>query len=366
MSEHQGHEHDNDPSNDGHGHIPSPVRSAMGLLADSLDKARNLAGPAGEKARHVTDKVREDLGKVREDLGKVREDFDKVRDESAGVFDKMRDEGSNVVNKLRGHSDKSGPYVATGSAAGPTSSGSRDEMRDKAMEALDIAKTVGAALLVGAVKAVQLAMREWHAHTGNASTPEDNMPTSATTAAWDTAGTPKAPAYAEPNEDSEAPVEPEVNNWDDVEAEVAGGDAWGEETDPAERDSVETVSPAPGHVEVEEVLAYTSESDSPLGDADGGGVALRAAAAPEHSGHAHGSHTGGPNEHSSAEHLHREAPLEGFDEMTIGSLRGRLGSLSLPALEALRDYERTHTGRPQVLTMLENRIAKVTAQGNDA
>ena len=265
---------------------------------------------------------------------KAREDFERVLDESAGLFDKVRDESAHVVSKLRGHS---GPIDASNPNTGPKAPGGSDEMRDKAMEVLDIAKTVGAALLVGSVKVVQLAMREWQAHTGNASTPEDNVPA----AAWDKAGTPRAAAHATtfPATDSETAdpepqPDPEVNNWDDVEAEVAGDDVWSGDTDPV---------PAPtDHVEMEEAVVYSSGPDveSEIG------VALRAEAAPEHSGHTAASH---------------ESPLAGFDEMTIGSLRGRLGSLDLAALEALRDYERTHTARPQVLTMLENRIAKVTA-----
>ena len=319
MNEHDGHEHDQDNANGAHGHIPSSVKSAMGLLADGLDKARNMAGPAGDKARHVSDRA--------------RGDFEKVLDESAGLFDKVRDESAHVVNKLRGHS---GPIDASNPNTGPTTPGSGDEMRDRAMEVLDIAKTVGAALLVGSVKVVQMAMREWHAHTGNASTPEDNVPA----AAWDKAGTPRASAdattFPAPDSDtasSEPQPDPEVNNWDDVEAEVASDDG---------ATGFNPVASLVDHVDVEEAVVYSSGPDVETEI----GVALRAEAAPEHSGH------------SAAQ---GEAPLQGFDEMTIGSLRGRLGSLDLAALEALRDYERTHTARPQVLTMLENRIAKVTA-----
>jgi len=304
MSESQGHGHDHDSADgsDAHAHLPGPVRSALGLLADGIDRARNLAGPAGEKARFVTDKVRE---------------------ESADVFDKVRDEGAHVVNKLR---RSSGPIDASNPTAGAASSS--DERRERAAEAFEIAKTVGAALLVGTVKVVQLAMREWQAHTGNASTPEDNVPS----AAWDTAGTPKAPSrssdrFADAEEAEPQPV-PEVNNWDDVEAETATGspdDSWA---------------------------------------ADTSGAALRTESAPAHSSHSHerNSH----ERHSHEGHTHADPPLEGFDEMTIGSLRGRLGSLSADDLESLRQYERDHSARPQVLTMLENRIAKVAAHGTDA
>ncbi len=125
---------------------------------------------------------------------------------------------------------------------------------------------------------------------------------------------------------------------------------------------------------MEERLAYTSASpgaddaitladvtETPVDVAaleeetvDTSGAALRTEAAPAHAGH--GDAEG---------HTHTDPPLEGFDEMTIGSLRGRLGSLTADELDALRQYERDHSARPQVLTMLENRLAKVTATGTN-
>jgi hypothetical protein len=58
---------------------------------------------------------------------------------------------------------------------------------------------------------------------------------------------------------------------------------------------------------------------------------------------------------------HDELPLEDYDHLTLGSLRARLAKLDLIALAQLRDYERVHANRLPVLTMLENRIAKVSA-----
>jgi hypothetical protein len=58
---------------------------------------------------------------------------------------------------------------------------------------------------------------------------------------------------------------------------------------------------------------------------------------------------------------HDELPLDDYDHLTLGSLRARLARLDLAALVQLRDYERVHANRLPVLTMLENRIAKVTA-----
>ena len=54
-----------------------------------------------------------------------------------------------------------------------------------------------------------------------------------------------------------------------------------------------------------------------------------------------------------------ELPLPNYDHMTLGSLRGRLVRLSLEDLLALRAYEKAHADRLAVVTMLENRIAKL-------
>ena len=57
---------------------------------------------------------------------------------------------------------------------------------------------------------------------------------------------------------------------------------------------------------------------------------------------------------------HDQLPIEGYDGLTLGSLRARLPKLDAVALVQLRDYERAHAHRLPVLTMLENRIAKVS------
>ena len=56
---------------------------------------------------------------------------------------------------------------------------------------------------------------------------------------------------------------------------------------------------------------------------------------------------------------HDELPLPDYDHMTLGSLRGRLRSLTVDQLIAVRDYEKTHADRLPVITLLENRIAKL-------
>jgi hypothetical protein len=63
---------------------------------------------------------------------------------------------------------------------------------------------------------------------------------------------------------------------------------------------------------------------------------------------------------SGAELRHADLPLEDFDHLTVPQLRGRLRTLALPELVQLRDYEQAHAARLPVLTLLDNRLAKLT------
>jgi hypothetical protein len=56
---------------------------------------------------------------------------------------------------------------------------------------------------------------------------------------------------------------------------------------------------------------------------------------------------------------HDELPLPEYDHMTLGSLRGRMRSLTVEQLVQIRDYEKAHADRLPVVTMLDNRIAKL-------
>lgn len=59
-----------------------------------------------------------------------------------------------------------------------------------------------------------------------------------------------------------------------------------------------------------------------------------------------------------------ELPITDFDNATLASLRARLRSLSIAELAQLREYERAHAHRLPVITMLENRIAKLEADAD--
>jgi len=61
-----------------------------------------------------------------------------------------------------------------------------------------------------------------------------------------------------------------------------------------------------------------------------------------------------------------DLPIPDFDNVSLGSLRGRLRSLSLEQLLVLREWEQAHAHRLPVITLLDNRIAKVSAQEQPA
>jgi outer membrane biosynthesis protein TonB len=60
-----------------------------------------------------------------------------------------------------------------------------------------------------------------------------------------------------------------------------------------------------------------------------------------------------------AERIAADLPVPNYDEATLPQLRARLRGLSSEQVKLLREYERKHAARPDVLRMYENRIAKL-------
>jgi hypothetical protein len=54
-----------------------------------------------------------------------------------------------------------------------------------------------------------------------------------------------------------------------------------------------------------------------------------------------------------------ELPIDDYDHLTLGALRARLPRLTVDELLDLRAYEQAHANRLPIVTMLENRIAKL-------
>jgi hypothetical protein len=56
-----------------------------------------------------------------------------------------------------------------------------------------------------------------------------------------------------------------------------------------------------------------------------------------------------------------ELPIPDFDNVSLASLRARLRSLTIEQLVTLREWEQAHAHRLPVVTLLDNRIAKLAA-----
>jgi hypothetical protein len=57
-----------------------------------------------------------------------------------------------------------------------------------------------------------------------------------------------------------------------------------------------------------------------------------------------------------------DLPIENYDGLSLPQVRARLSRLDLAQVEQLRDYESAHGRRLPILTMLENRLSKLTDQ----
>jgi hypothetical protein len=53
-------------------------------------------------------------------------------------------------------------------------------------------------------------------------------------------------------------------------------------------------------------------------------------------------------------------PVPGYDLLSVASLRARLRNLDVDQVRVLAAYERAHAARPDVVTMFERRVAKLT------
>ena len=58
-----------------------------------------------------------------------------------------------------------------------------------------------------------------------------------------------------------------------------------------------------------------------------------------------------------------ELPLAGYDAMPVASIRARLRSLDFDQLQALLVHEHKNAARPDVIAMIERRIAKLESSG---
>ncbi|GAA1839156.1 hypothetical protein [Actinomadura bangladeshensis] len=64
-----------------------------------------------------------------------------------------------------------------------------------------------------------------------------------------------------------------------------------------------------------------------------------------------------------AAHIAEDLPVPDYDTATLPQLRARLRGLSVEQVKLLREYERKHAGREDVIRMYERRIAKLNGLG---
>jgi hypothetical protein len=53
------------------------------------------------------------------------------------------------------------------------------------------------------------------------------------------------------------------------------------------------------------------------------------------------------------------APIPGYDNLSVASLRARLRGLDAAGVQALLDYEKANARRDDVITMFERRLSKI-------
>ena len=66
-----------------------------------------------------------------------------------------------------------------------------------------------------------------------------------------------------------------------------------------------------------------------------------------------------PSSEPESPELEPDLPVAGWDDLSLGSIRARLRRLSEADLVTLHAYEERHSARPDVLSMLANRLIKV-------
>lgn len=66
-----------------------------------------------------------------------------------------------------------------------------------------------------------------------------------------------------------------------------------------------------------------------------------------------------PAAQAEAKHIAEDLPVPDYDSATLPQLRARLRGLSADQVKLLREYERKHAGREDVIRMYERRIAKL-------
>lgn len=282
--------------------VPSPVAAALGLVPTLADVARRLPARAARTAVHLPVLA---LSSGLTGLDLVRREYDALADRGERLLDRLRGTGvDELADAIGSAAVDAGQTVAPRRTAPGRATGRLARTADRAADTVQEA----AALAAGAAAdQTSKGPRARTARQQTASTGPEHRPA-------------ERPRASRP--------------------QLVGA---GPEHSPAERPEAEQAKGAP------------TPKAPPLDDGrlDSAASAAVVAAVERVADTVPGS----PQDPLP----HDELPLADYDHMTLGSLRGRMRSLTVEQLVHIRDYEKSHADRLPVVTMLDNRIAKLAA-----
>ena len=375
--------------------VPTPVAAAIGLVPTFFGGVRRLPGKAVRLPVHAVGHVLTTVGSAKREydalavrgeqlINKLRgTSFDEVEDAVEDalqdtpfakpydvVEDALEDAGEAVTQLVRSGRDRARAAASTAAGTAATAAATAGRGAEQAAEAVADTVTDGAAAAGQAAGTVADTLAEGAATAAQAAGDAAGY-------AVDELADVTASATRSAGQAVEAVADGTAAVADAVRPDAETGRADDSAGTPAD-------APATGPLEVEaSVLAGLDLPGSPLADldTDGEGAAVSAevpeAEAPK------GVPTPKATEPdstridtaASAEVVevvervsatvggpvleHGDLPLPDYDHMTLGSLRGRMRSLDLPQLIQIRDYEKAHADRLPIVTMLDNRIAKL-------
>jgi hypothetical protein len=155
---------------------------------------------------------------------------------------------------------------------------------------------------------------------------------------------------------SDEQLEERLSELDAEPAETADGsadDLYAPAANPATTNPAPAADPPPAEVAGADSASNGQHPDKPAESA----AKPRAAKAPRTTKPGKSTKSSRPKKAVAGADL----PLANYDSLTLPQLRARISKLSGAELASLLDHERGHAARPPYLTMLENRLSRVTA-----
>lgn len=287
-------------------------------LAERGERAvKRMRGTSADALNGVADQADELEDRLEELLAgsKAGKAYDKVEDALEDVTERVADTAKDVVRPLKPKAAKQEP--ATKAGGKPAAKRAKPAAKKATKKATQAVKKVAdeAEQQVGPSPAA-----------GNSTEPESTVAAAAALSETSDTGASLA---------------------DELQAELAGSP--GRTTERTAEQAAEAVAPAETEPKGEPTPSAPSQQHDKVDSAAPQANVAAAEQATEQAG--------------SPAPLSADAlPVPNYDSMTLGSLRARLRSLSVDDLVAIRTYEKAHADRLPVVTMLDNRIAKLASE----